>query len=164
MGTKYVSGPMQQQWRHYQTCTKFLCLIIVASPSVAEASSGELCRLLLAAVTIIANEIRSLRTFSCFLESPPRSRVFKASLRFLTISAGDRGRLNRGISSMQEFLQTEPRGDWDDRWKSDDSRAVRPIQAVKRNHLKKRFLHWWHYGKLKHAGEQRLSHPSSFLG
>lgn len=36
-------------------------------------------------------------TFSCFLESPPRSRVVRASFRFLTISAGDRGRLNNGM-------------------------------------------------------------------
>ena len=53
---------------------------------------------LLALLTIkVIKSVLFFRTFSCFLESPPRSRVLRASLRFLTISAGDRGRLKRGI-------------------------------------------------------------------
>ena len=40
---------------------------------------------------------KSSWAFSCFLVSPPLSRVFKASFKFRTISAGDLVLLKRGI-------------------------------------------------------------------
>lgn len=63
----------------------------------------------LAAIRAMKSLLLLLITFSCFLESPPRSRVLRASFKFRTISAGDRGRLKSGIFFMSTWAERRPR-------------------------------------------------------
>ena len=82
----------------------------------SESSSTSLLALFRLGLTskfIIISELL-FRTFSCFFASPPRSRVPKASFKLRTISAGDRGRLKRGIffsKRSKKHPKLEPRGD-----------------------------------------------------